>query len=189
MSQAAEDSRTRPDSARGGTILGTRTFCVFSPLRRACRMARSDDYQPRTNVIIGPNNSFGLSAESGDDCGAAVPAAQKIGAQDGRRDARTTKLAESPFLQRSGRGTGGEHPGFRATGAPGSNRSASSLTPHPSSLVLHPSSFILHPSSFIPHPSSLILHPTLSVWGPRPPCSSRSLRCSWGRRRPPPSPG
>ena len=37
----------------------------------------------------------GLSAESGDDCGAAVPAAQKVGAQDGRRDARTTNLAES----------------------------------------------------------------------------------------------
>ena len=42
------------------------------------------------------NNVCRLSAESGDDCGAAVPAAQKVGAQDGRRDARTTNLAESP---------------------------------------------------------------------------------------------
>ena len=36
-----------------------------------------------------------LSAELGDDCGAAVPAAQEVGTNEGRRDARTTNLAES----------------------------------------------------------------------------------------------
>ena len=36
-----------------------------------------------------------LSAESGDDCGAAVPAAQKVGAQDGRRRARSTNMAQA----------------------------------------------------------------------------------------------
>ena len=38
---------------------------------------------------------FLLSAVLGDDCGAAVPAAQEVGANKGRRDARTINLAES----------------------------------------------------------------------------------------------
>ena len=37
-----------------------------------------------------------LFAELGEDCGAAVPSAQDVGTHEGRRDARTTILAESP---------------------------------------------------------------------------------------------
>ncbi len=43
-----------------------------------------------------PGNKKRLSVESGDDCGAAVPAARKVGAKEGTRDARTTIVAESP---------------------------------------------------------------------------------------------
>ncbi len=63
---------------------GRRPTRPAPPLRRCPRQNQEDRHK---TAYIPPSKKLWLSAESGDDCGAAVPAAQKVGAQDGRRNA------------------------------------------------------------------------------------------------------
>ena len=75
-----EDEETRQFSRP----LGGGPLRPAPPLRRCPRQNQEDRHK---TARIPPSKKLWLSAESGDDCGAAVPAAQKVGAQDGRRNA------------------------------------------------------------------------------------------------------
>ncbi|MGO8751983.1 MAG: hypothetical protein ACLQNE_39075, partial [Thermoguttaceae bacterium] len=79
--------------APGGAARFTATI-TRTPGRRRSRRQRLTSHSARQWEEISLRNFNGLSAMFGDDCGAAVSAAQDVVGDTGRRDACTTNLVE-----------------------------------------------------------------------------------------------